>query len=213
MNTGNMTLVNSFPLGQGTKFGGPAVDNGHVFIGTSDGHVLEFGSPVNSPVTAPPVSFPVTTQGSARTQTVTVTAAQALTMTGASINNNQFTLGSPTPTLPATLAAGQSVSIPITFSPTVNGSILAALTITTSAGSVPIQVSGQGQTIAPKLVQGNCCVSFGGVAPAALRSSDSVTSPTRVRPISSSTAMTCRPRPTPCQACRPSAPIWSAGRA
>ena len=175
LNAGNMTLVKSFPLGQGTKFGVPAVDNGHVFVGTSDGRVVEFGSPVSAPLTAPAVSFPVTTQGTSRTQTVTVTAQQTVTVTGASINNPQFTAGSPTPALPVKLTAGQSVSFPLTFSPTTNGDILAALTLATSAGSVPIQISGQGQTIAPKLAQGSCCVSFGGVAVGGQPTSDSVT--------------------------------------
>ncbi len=175
MNTGNMTLVNSFPLGQGTKFGVPAVDNGHVFIGTSDGHVLEFGAPVSAPLTAPDVSFPTTTQGSSRTQTVSVTAQQAVTVTAAGINNPQFTLGSPTPALPVQLSAGQSLSIPVTFSPTTNGQILATLSVTTSAGPVPIQVSGQGETLAPKLMQGSCCVSFGGVVAGGQPTSDTVT--------------------------------------
>ncbi len=171
---GNLALVKSFPLGQGTKFSVPAVDSGHVFIGTSDGRILEFGSPVSAPLAGPSVDFPVTTQGSTSTKTLTVTASQTVTVRGATINNTSFGLGAPTPALPVTLTAGQTLSVPVTFTPKTNGQVLAAVTFDTTAGPVPIQVSGEGQTTAPKLVQGSCCISFGGLVAGGPSASDTV---------------------------------------
>jgi hypothetical protein len=120
------------------------------------------------------VSFPLTTQGNSVTKTATVTARQTVTVNGVSINNTAFSVGTPSPTVPVTLAAGQTLSVPVTFSPTKNGQILATLTFATSAGAVPIQVSGDGQTTAPKLVQGSCCISFGGLVAGGPTASDTV---------------------------------------
>ncbi|MCW2524589.1 MAG: Pyrrolo-quinoline quinone, partial [Frankiales bacterium] len=175
VNAGNMTPIKSFPLGQGTKFSVTAVDNGHVFVGTSDGRVLEFGSPVTAALAGDPVSFPTTTQGAGGTQIATVTAQQTVTVNSVSINNTQFSVGAATPALPVTLTAGQTLSVPVNFSPTQDGQILATLSFGTSAGAVPISVSGTGQTTAPKLIQGSCCVSFGGVVAGGPSATDTVT--------------------------------------
>lgn len=175
INNGNMTLVRSFPLGQGTKFSVPAVDDGRVFVGTSDGRILQYGSPVEAALTGSTVTFPLTTQGTTSTQTATVTAQRTVTVTGVSVNNAVFTTGTPTPATPVTLTAGQTLSVPVTFSPTRNGQILATLTFDTDAGAVPLQLSGEGQTLAPKLVQSNCCVSFGGLVAGGPSASDTVT--------------------------------------
>ncbi len=48
----------------------------------------------------------------------------SLTITG------PFTLGTPSPTLPATLAAGASMTVPVTFAPTTAGPVGGGLTIT-----------------------------------------------------------------------------------
>jgi len=72
------------------------------------------------------------TVGSSGTANGTVTATGAsVTVTGASTNNSVFTIGGFS--LPHTIAAGQSASFTITFSPTVAGSAGATLTFTSNA--------------------------------------------------------------------------------
>jgi hypothetical protein len=72
------------------------------------------------------------TVGSSGTANGTVTASGAtVTVTGASTNNSVFTIGGFS--LPHTIAAGQSASFTITFSPTVAGSAGATLTFTSNA--------------------------------------------------------------------------------
>ena len=51
-NTGHLKQVFSAPLGIAAKFSSVATDNGRVYVGTRDGHVLGFGAPTTSAVGA-----------------------------------------------------------------------------------------------------------------------------------------------------------------
>jgi Abnormal spindle-like microcephaly-assoc'd, ASPM-SPD-2-Hydin len=70
--------------------------------------------------------------GSSGTATATLTASgQSFTISAASTGNSAFTIGGLS--LPQTVAAGQSASFTITFSPKANGAQSATLTITSNA--------------------------------------------------------------------------------
>ncbi len=50
---GQMQLLWSTPIGQGSKFNPPAISDNHVYVGTRDGHVLGFAEPDPPPSTSP----------------------------------------------------------------------------------------------------------------------------------------------------------------
>ena len=138
---GRLNLVYSVSIGQGSKFAVPATDNGRVYVGTRDGHVLGFGRPAASALTAAPVNFGSTAVGSTVSKTLTVTATKALTVTGVD-TAAPFTASIPGGT--ATLAAGATLTVPVTFTPTVAGAASGTATFTTSAGTVGFDLNGVG---------------------------------------------------------------------
>ncbi|MGD0453282.1 MAG: choice-of-anchor D domain-containing protein [Solirubrobacteraceae bacterium] len=153
----------SAPIGTSAKFALPGVGAGRLYVGTRDGHVIAFGSPVTPVLTGSETTFPTTTDGESSEKTVTLTATEPLTLSTLASSSSQFKLGTPSPALPATLATGQTVQVPITFSPTGSGPIGATLTATTSTGTkVPFGLSGIGQAAGPKLEATPPLVTFGG---------------------------------------------------
>lgn len=162
--SGTLQMVYSAPIGTAAKFTPPTADGNRVYVGTRDGHVLAFGSPVAATLTGAPVAFPSTIVGQTATATETLTATTNLTITAISANNSVFTVGAPTPALPATLSAGQTISIPITFTPTAVGLAAADLTVTTSAGITSFGLSGTGESSAAQISVDPAVVSFGGTA-------------------------------------------------
>ena len=159
---GKMVQVGSWPIGISSKFNQPAVDGNKVFVGTRDGHVLKFGSPVTVPMSAPAATFPTTTVRSSSAQTVTLTANAPLTVTSV-VAGGDFSAGTPSPTLPATMTTGQTMTVPVTFTPTVVGQDSGALTVTTSIGTVRISLNGTGQSASAQITASPPAVSFGGV--------------------------------------------------
>jgi HYDIN/CFA65/VesB family protein len=152
------------PIGTSTNYNMPGVGNdGRLYIGTRDGHLLAFGSPVTQPVTGAPVNFSTTTMGSSSApSTLTLTANEPVKVSSVVSTSSQFTVGTPTQALPALLATGSQISVPITFSPTQTGLVGGELTITTDSGPVSIPVSGTGQAATPHLEPSTSLVSLGG---------------------------------------------------
>lgn len=161
--SGTMNLVYSAPIAVATKFSTPAVDNGRLYLGTQDGHVLAFGTPVTSPLTGSTLNFPVTTVGQTSTATETVTATSALTIQSASVTGPGFGIAGSSPPLPAAVAAGGTAALTVRFAPTASGGAAGVLTVTTSAGTATFSVSGTGQASGPQLTQSQPGLSFGGV--------------------------------------------------
>ncbi len=160
---GQPVLRWSAPVGTSAKFALPGVGAGRIYVGTRDGHVLAFGSPVTPVLSGPPTTFPTTTVGEASTQTVTLTANKALTITGLSSSSTEFALGSPSTALPATLGAGQTIQVPVTFAPGSTGALAATLTATMSGGAkATFALSGEGQAAAARLEVTPPLVTFGG---------------------------------------------------
>jgi hypothetical protein len=132
----------SAPIGQATKFEAPAVEDNRVYVGTRDGHVLGFGSPVDQPFTASPdhVGFGTSIVGHSSTQTLTFTANDNnTTVNTISSNDGDFRLGAPSHALPVVLNQGEALSIPVTFNPDVPGATGGSIDLQYSANGVPAQ--------------------------------------------------------------------------
>ena len=163
--SGHLNQRFSAPIGTATNYSTPGVADGKLFVGTRDGHVLAFGSPVTTPLSGSSLTFPATVDGqTSQSQTMTLTANEDLTISSIASSSSQFTLGTSTPTWPATLTSGQTISIPVTFAPTQTGPIAGQVDVTTTAGNVSFAVSGTGQAATPKLSVSPSFVSYGGTS-------------------------------------------------
>ncbi len=163
---GHPSLRWSAPIGTATKFATPGVGAGRLYVGTRDGHVLGFGSPIKQPLSGAATEFPATTLGSSSERTLTLTANEEVEVDSlASSAPGEFEVRSPSPPLPAQLNTGQKLAVPIRFSPAGTGPRAATLTATTSTGAkVQFSLSGTGQTPTAKLEASPTVLSFGGTA-------------------------------------------------
>ena len=162
---GQLVLRFSAPVGTVSKFAPPGVGAGRIYVGARDGNVYGFGAPVNLPVTAPATSFGSVVVGASATRTVTMTAQRATVVTRFSTSSPQFTPGAPSRALPASLAAGDTITVPVTFAPTATGPLGAALDIASRAdGVASAALSGTGQSATAQLAADKLIVSFGGIA-------------------------------------------------
>ncbi len=152
-------------IGTATNYSVPGVGNdGRLYVGTRDGHVLAFGSPVTQPVSGSLPTFSATTVGSSTSQTLTLTAKEPVEITGISSSSGDFTVGTPSPAVPASLNDTQTLSVPVTFSPTQPGLDAGQITVSTNAGAVTLPVSGTGQSPSPQLQGSVPLLSLGGTA-------------------------------------------------
>ncbi len=162
---GEPDLAWSAPIGTSAKFSIPGVGAGRLYVGTRDGHVFAFGSPVTPMLSGSAKPFLTTTVGASRKETLTLTANEPLTLTSLSSSSSQFEVGTPSIVLPATLKTGEQIEVPITFSPTGTGPIGATLTATAQSGkTASFGLSGIGRAIAAKLEETPPLVSFGGTS-------------------------------------------------
>ena len=153
-------------IGTASKFATPGVGLGRLYVGTRDGHVAAFGSPVKQPLSGSPLEFPATTLGAHSEKILTLTANEELTVNEiASSSPSEFAAGSPSPGLPAHLKAGEKLSIPVRFTPQATGPRGATLTVTLAGGATAqFSLTGKGQTGTAKLEASPTVLSFGGTA-------------------------------------------------
>jgi hypothetical protein len=138
-------LLWSVPIGQSAKFNPPGVGDNRIYVGTRDGHVMGFGPPLGTPLSGNTLTFPPTTVGKSRTLNAVLTASEDVTLSSAASTDSHFAAGPAAPALPKTLHDGETLTVPVTFSPSVVGPASGALHVETSAGEVTVQMSGQGQ--------------------------------------------------------------------
>jgi iron transport multicopper oxidase len=159
---GEPVLRWSAPVGTSAKFATPGVGAGRLYVGTRDGHVLAFGSPVTPVLSGPATEFPTTTVGNSSQRTVTLTATEPLTVSSLASSSTQFKLGTPSIALPATLTTGQTLEVPVTFTPTTSGPLGATLTATTSTNkTATFSLSGEGLAAAAQIEASPLVVTFG----------------------------------------------------
>ena len=159
-------LLASWPIGQSAKFSTPGVGLGRMYVGTRDEHVLAFGSPVTPPLAGTRTEFPPTKVGSSSEKTLTLTANREVTIEKIETGETEFAVGTPAPSLPKTLAAGEQITVPLKFSPTGAGPRAGTLKISLSDGELlPFSLSGTGQAVGAKLEASPTVVAFGGTTP------------------------------------------------
>lgn len=149
-------------IGTSTNYAMPGVgDDGRLYVGTRDGHLLAFGSPVTQPLSGSALNFPTTTDGSSATQSLILTAKEPVKVTNIAVDaSTPFSLGAPTPAVGTQLNTGDEISIPVTFAPTQPGLTAAQVTVTTDSGPVTFSVSGTGQAKGPLLDASTSLVSM-----------------------------------------------------
>ncbi|MHA6764010.1 choice-of-anchor D domain-containing protein [Streptacidiphilus sp. PAMC 29251] len=138
---GQLHLRYSAAIGTANKFATPATDAGRVYIGTRDGHVIGFGRPTTASLTSSPTDFGNVAVGSTGHATVTVSAARAVTITGIA---TAAPYGATPPALPVSLTAGQTLSVPVSFTPNATGGATGSLVFTTNTGTVSLDLHGAG---------------------------------------------------------------------
>jgi hypothetical protein len=164
-----LNLVRCFPVGTGSKFSTPASSGGRVYVGTRDGRVYGFGQPAASALVASQTSFGNVSVGQTGTATVTATATRPVTVNAVSTTAPFSTTP---PALPVTLAAGQTISVPVSFTPTVGGSATGTLlfSIVDAGANGTFGAALQGTGIKPGFGAQPSTVDFGQVAVGATKS-------------------------------------------
>ncbi len=155
----------SAAIGTSSKFNAPGVANGRVYVGTRDGNVIAFGSPVQAPLTGSGYAFGSVIQGTSKSTTLTLTANAPVSATSVVSSNADFVVGATTPTLPASLVSGGTLQIPVTFKPSTIGLEAATLTINTAQGVFSLALSGTGESPNAVIAASPNILSMGGTAP------------------------------------------------
>ena len=161
---GQLALLGRWPVGLSAKFASPVASGNRIFVATRDGHVKGFGSPVDQPLVVSTPAFATTIVGSSATAVVTVTANVAATITGVQSSSAAFTVGAASTPLPATLAAGDSLTVPVTFAPGAAGTASGQLVVSSDVGPVSAPLAGRALAVNGRLVANPAAVSMGGAA-------------------------------------------------
>ncbi|HWH93856.1 MAG TPA: choice-of-anchor D domain-containing protein [Baekduia sp.] len=160
---GHLRLRRSFPIGQSAKFAMPGIGSGRVYVGTRDGHVYGYGAPVKAEVQAPATTFPVTTVGTTSTASVKLSIAGNVQITSVTASPATFVARTAGTGVPGDYVDGQSVTVPVDFTPSQPGVAGGTLTVATDKGPFTFSLAGTGQAEAAMLTASPPVVSFGGV--------------------------------------------------
>jgi hypothetical protein len=134
----------SAPIGTASKFSVPATDGGRVFVGTRDGQVLAFGRPDTASLIGNPVDFGSVGVGQTGHATATVTAVRDVTVTNVTAT---APFGATKPSnLPVTLHTGDTLSVPVSFSPTSTGPASGTLSFTTDLATIGLDMHAMATT-------------------------------------------------------------------
>jgi hypothetical protein len=104
-------------------------------------------------------------KSSASTLTLSSTGTAAATISSLSVSGTGFSLGSVT--LPKTLSPGQTLALPVTFAPTVSGSVAGTVKIVSNSMTSPtysVALSGTGVTATRQLTMSATSLNYGNVA-------------------------------------------------
>ncbi|KUJ19894.1 WSC-domain-containing protein [Mollisia scopiformis] len=194
---GVMTKINLPSSPSVSKYQRPAFGNGRYYISTSNGKILAYGSPVNTPLTCTsPVDFGSVPIGNTKTLNVTCTANIGITSFNGIVLGKSVFLASNSSLPKGALAKGASFNLPVVFdltnhqlnagstsspqvSPGVQTTSISLLTTNAVAGFAtqqPITLTGMSISSAPFLAINPLMVDFDGVvvgSAAAVTGSDS----------------------------------------
>ncbi|KAL3424975.1 fungistatic metabolite [Phlyctema vagabunda] len=152
---GLLTMINSFNIPGVTKFTRPVFGDARAYIGTTQGFLYGFGSPVNLPVNCTGSfdfgSANLNTPSAPRT--VTCKANVAVTVTSLVLNGDANFNITGQPTLPLAVAAGSSFTFSAFFNPKAVGPLSSDILVATTNGvagystSTPVTLRGTGQSV------------------------------------------------------------------
>ncbi|KAF3163669.1 hypothetical protein TWF788_001520 [Orbilia oligospora] len=167
---GIIQTLRTFSVPGVTKFQKPVFGNGIAYIGTNQGFLYAFGSPVNSPFEcSDPYDFSITDIGTkSPAKTISCRAKIALQVISADLSSaTNFELGT-VPTLPANIAAGSNFTFTAFFKPQSVGSLTADVYLNTVnnvvgySTQVSVSLSGTGRSPAALLAIRPETVTFAG---------------------------------------------------
>ncbi|HEY0237171.1 MAG TPA: choice-of-anchor D domain-containing protein [Friedmanniella sp.] len=138
---GKLTLRYSAPIGTATKFSVPATTNGRVYVANRSGEVYGFGRPTTIALASTPTDFGLVAVKKSVTKQVTVTAKRTVKLTKIK-TDAPFTAGKVT--LPVTLKAGATLTVPVTYKPTDAVSESGAISFVTTTGTFAFDLHGAG---------------------------------------------------------------------
>lgn len=151
----------SATLGTVSKFSQPATDSGRVFVATRDGVVYGFGQPTTSPLSGAPVDLGTVPVGStSAAQNLVLTAHQDLAISDIEVSDPFNEVDGSAQTV--NLSSGQTLSVPVTVSPTAAGVVHGTVTVNTNAESFHYDLHAVGS--APGLSADPATLQFGEVA-------------------------------------------------
>ncbi|KAM3483607.1 hypothetical protein MY8738_003028 [Beauveria namnaoensis] len=131
---GTMTMINSFSITGVNKFTRPVFGDGLVYIGTNQGYVYAYGSPVNAPLNCTsPVDFgKADLKSNSTSKDITCTANIDVSVTGIELSDTtDFALATP-PSVPFNVAKGSNFKVSATFSPSKVGLVSADIVVNTT---------------------------------------------------------------------------------
>ncbi|KAH6603806.1 wsc domain-containing [Trichoderma cornu-damae] len=169
---GKLRMINSFNVPGVIKFTRPVFGDGAVYVGTGQGLMYGFGSPVNAPLNCTsPVAFGGVDIGTTSDpQSVTCTALIDLGVAGVALDSaKDFAISGLPATTPLQLAKGDSFTIQARFSPTAVGLISRDVVVNTTnsvGGYSPnthARLTGTGQSPGPLLTVAPTTITFDGV--------------------------------------------------
>ncbi|KAJ6789799.1 hypothetical protein PWT90_02350 [Aphanocladium album] len=156
---GTMTLINSFNIPGVNKFTRAVFGDGLVYIGSNQGYVYAYGSPVNSPLncTSPTDFGTADLKSNSTAKQVTCKANIDVSVTGVDLSeHSDFVLAAP-PAVPFNVAKGSTFQLSATFSPSKVGLLSADIVVNTTNSVAGYSINsharlvGTGQSIAPLL--------------------------------------------------------------
>lgn len=167
---GQLQLIKTANVAGITKFTRPVFGDGRAYLGTVQGALYCFGSPVNLPLTCTsPNDFgSVVINSTSSAKTIQCQANVDTQVTSITIKSANFQISS-LPTLPISLVNGQNLSFQAVFAPSAPGPLSndVLLAVTNNAPgfstSVPVSLKGIGDSLAPLLAVAPNVVSFQGV--------------------------------------------------
>ncbi|KAI4287646.1 MAG: hypothetical protein L6R35_003099 [Caloplaca aegaea] len=169
--SGVLKLIKTANIPGVTKFSRPVFGDGRAYVGTVQGLLYAFGSPVNLPLTCTsPNDFgKISIDSSSAVKTVQCQANTYTQVKSIALNNTANFQISGLPTLPFDLPAGQNISFTAVFKPTAPGPLSVDVAVTTSSGDnkfsprTPISLKGIGTSASPLLAVNPNTVTFNGV--------------------------------------------------
>ena len=139
---------NSAPF-TSTVFSEPTADNSVIYVGTDDDSLLGFGAlgSESHALRGSDLNFAATTVSQSVTTNAIFTATSPTTLHSFTVSG-AYALGAPSISLPARISTGESITVPVTFTPTALGTNAGILTANIAGATSAISLTGEGGTAA-----------------------------------------------------------------